>query len=379
MPAERRLVATDRGQVVGHLGVSGLGQSYGGRVVPMGGVAGVAVAPTHRRAGVGSALLRAALAGMRARGEHLSTLYPMASTPYRRSGWEVAGTWLRRRVPVRSLTTLPRPEVAHRFAPVSDDDLPAMTRLHDEVSRHHPGRCAASASPVAWSGPTTTTSATSPAAATSSPATSGTSTPRPPTAVPPTASRCTSWSGATATPCWRCGRSGLVVVGGLHGDVRVAAGRSAAAVAAGGQRPRARPGGVAVDDASGRRARRDRRPRIPARRRGRRAAAGPRPAAARPRRRRGPGGPRRRGPARAGGRRPRAARDRRVREPLHRLVEPLDAGPRRPPRRRHRRRPHRPHRRLRRSDALDPQLLPTHGPGRGQPSTGRPSRAWAMR
>src|SRR5256885_9520031 len=56
--------------------VLGLGQFFGGRAVPMGGVASVAVAPEHRGRGYASAIVQAMLPAMRARGEAIATLSP---------------------------------------------------------------------------------------------------------------------------------------------------------------------------------------------------------------------------------------------------------------------------------------------------------------
>ncbi len=136
---ERRLVAVDGGTVVGHLGVWELAQWFGDRAVPCGGVASVAVLPSHRRRGVASQLLAAAIDGMRERGEALSMLYPMTYTPYRRAGWEVGGTWLVREVPTRSLAALPRPTAPHSVEAATADHVPAMVDLHDRASRHNPG------------------------------------------------------------------------------------------------------------------------------------------------------------------------------------------------------------------------------------------------
>lgn len=140
VPDDRRLVAVAGDEVVGHVGVWPHGQWFGGRRVPVGGVGGVAVAPPWRRRGVGSALLRRALDDMRERGDVASTLYPMAYAPYRRLGWEVAGTWMQREVPTRALTELPRPGGGDiTFTRVTADDVAAMDAVHDEVSRHHDG------------------------------------------------------------------------------------------------------------------------------------------------------------------------------------------------------------------------------------------------
>jgi predicted acetyltransferase len=58
-----------------------------GQRVPLTGVGNVAVSPEHRRRGVGDAFMRAALREMRARGSHLSVLYPFRADWYRRLGW----------------------------------------------------------------------------------------------------------------------------------------------------------------------------------------------------------------------------------------------------------------------------------------------------
>lgn len=139
IPPERRLGAFDGDRMVGHLGVWELGQWYGGRRVPMGGVAGVAIAPDARGRGVGSALLRRSLADMRARGEALATLYPATHAPYRRLGWEIAGVWPRRTVPTAALRTLPRPSTATTVRPATRDDLPGVLGAYRAWAPGRPG------------------------------------------------------------------------------------------------------------------------------------------------------------------------------------------------------------------------------------------------
>ncbi|HVP39362.1 MAG TPA: GNAT family N-acetyltransferase [Candidatus Saccharimonadales bacterium] len=57
----------------------------------MGGIAGVAVSPEARRAGVAQALMQEALRAMRARGDSLSMLYPFRHDFYRRYGYGLVG------------------------------------------------------------------------------------------------------------------------------------------------------------------------------------------------------------------------------------------------------------------------------------------------
>jgi len=80
-----------RGEVAGGLVLHPAGQWFGGRRVPMTGVALVCVAPQHRAAGIASKLMVRALREMRAGGMALSTLYAATVPLYRRLGYEAAG------------------------------------------------------------------------------------------------------------------------------------------------------------------------------------------------------------------------------------------------------------------------------------------------
>jgi predicted acetyltransferase len=74
-----------------------------GRRVPMGGVAGVAVAPHVRGHGFARAVLSAGLHLMHRRGDAISTLYPTTGTLYRSLGWGYAGAYAWHRVPLAEL------------------------------------------------------------------------------------------------------------------------------------------------------------------------------------------------------------------------------------------------------------------------------------
>lgn len=129
---DRLLGAFEAGRLVGRATVHDLGQFFGGRSVPMGGLASVAVAPHRRGMGVGRALIAAALELMRDRGQVISSLYPATGVPYRHMGWELAGLRVRRRVPLRSLATLPAPTAVEvRPAEPADREqiIPAYMRV----------------------------------------------------------------------------------------------------------------------------------------------------------------------------------------------------------------------------------------------------------
>ena len=101
------------------------GQFFGGRGVPMGGFSPVVTAAEHRGHGFGSLVTAAQLPKLRERGEVISGLYPAQTQLYRGNGFEVAGVYVYRTFPTRSLHKLrPTGSVAVRKA--TAEDLPAI-------------------------------------------------------------------------------------------------------------------------------------------------------------------------------------------------------------------------------------------------------------
>src|SRR5262245_55801150 len=84
-------VSRDRGAVIGALALLDMGQWFGGRSVPTGGVVAVGVEPFARGAGHGGALMRAVLGELAEKRCALSTLFPATNTFYRACGYEIAG------------------------------------------------------------------------------------------------------------------------------------------------------------------------------------------------------------------------------------------------------------------------------------------------
>ncbi|OLR90307.1 hypothetical protein BJP25_02805 [Actinokineospora bangkokensis] len=118
-PGFTAAVAELGGAVVGFTRVWAFRQFFGGRAVPCGGVASVAVAPHARGRGVASALLDDALVGMREAGQAVSALFPYVKRPYRARGWEHAGALERVRVPLAELR-VPRVDVEVRPGTAAD-------------------------------------------------------------------------------------------------------------------------------------------------------------------------------------------------------------------------------------------------------------------
>jgi predicted acetyltransferase len=126
------------GRMAGVLRVRPYGQLFGGRSVPMGGVAGVAVDPWARGRGVAQGLLDAALPAMREAGQVVSALYPTAPPLYRSRGWEMAGVLEDLSVAPAALGAVARQgEVGLR--PAGPDDLDDLHACYQAVAMAQDG------------------------------------------------------------------------------------------------------------------------------------------------------------------------------------------------------------------------------------------------
>nr|WP_155608850.1 GNAT family N-acetyltransferase [Paenibacillus timonensis] len=86
---ERSWGAFEGGELLAKLMLLPLHLYVQGRPVPMGGIAGVATWPEHRRSGLVRELLATALRRMNEQGQILSCLHPFSIPFYRKFGWEV--------------------------------------------------------------------------------------------------------------------------------------------------------------------------------------------------------------------------------------------------------------------------------------------------
>ena len=106
MEARRSLGVVSDGRVVAAARILPMRQFWGGRLVPMSGIGGVAVAPEQRGRGVGSLLMRAVVGQARELGDAVSALYPATVPVYRRLGWEYVGAQHRVSIPTEALRGL---------------------------------------------------------------------------------------------------------------------------------------------------------------------------------------------------------------------------------------------------------------------------------
>src|SRR5262249_39980421 len=91
-------------------------QWFGGRGLATSGIWGVVTEPEHRSEGFASACLGSLLDDARRRGDPLTSLYPAVLDPYRRRGYELAGTFDDHRIalddlPAGTHTDLPSVEL----------------------------------------------------------------------------------------------------------------------------------------------------------------------------------------------------------------------------------------------------------------------------
>ncbi|MDH3210914.1 MAG: GNAT family N-acetyltransferase [Myxococcales bacterium] len=130
-----RLVgAFDGGRLVAMTGAHELGQFFGGRSVPMGGLASVAVSPDRRGQGVAGRVIVAVLKAMLERGQVISTLFPATTSLYRSLGWEVAGTYLWRRIAPRVLRSIAAPE-GGRVRPCGPDEWESLRACYARLAQ----------------------------------------------------------------------------------------------------------------------------------------------------------------------------------------------------------------------------------------------------
>jgi predicted acetyltransferase len=113
-----------------------MGQFFGGRPVPMVGVAGVAVAPEARGTGAATAIMRQLVEELARGGIALSTLYPATRSLYRKLGYEVAGSHDEVAVPLSMLDAGDRALPVH---PMARADEPAVIPLYSAYARAVPG------------------------------------------------------------------------------------------------------------------------------------------------------------------------------------------------------------------------------------------------
>ncbi|WP_283132980.1 GNAT family N-acetyltransferase [Rhizohabitans arisaemae] len=132
--AERRyLGVVDGSRLVAAARINDYDQWWHGRRVPMGGVAGVTVAPEDRGRGVGRLLMEAVLERCGVLGYPVSALYPATTPIYRSLGWEHVGAQLQATLPAESLRGLSRGGEQVKLRRAGVDDAAEVVEVVDRV------------------------------------------------------------------------------------------------------------------------------------------------------------------------------------------------------------------------------------------------------
>lgn len=120
---------TRGGTIVGGCALLPMGQCFGGKSVPMWGVAAVAIAPEHRGSRTATTLMQHALKEMHTRGIPISSLYPATLPLYRSVGYEHAGGRYEIRIPAKPLLIRDRCETM-RIRPITHKDKAVVRQLY---------------------------------------------------------------------------------------------------------------------------------------------------------------------------------------------------------------------------------------------------------
>lgn len=129
----------DGADVEGGLAIIRMGQWFGGRSVPCGGIALVGVPPELRARGVGRRLMRSAVRLMRDDGLAISALYPAITPLYRDAGYENAGGHYVTRLDLHRVALRPDPDDGLRIRRATDDDFDAVRALYARCAAQRDG------------------------------------------------------------------------------------------------------------------------------------------------------------------------------------------------------------------------------------------------
>jgi len=113
-----------------------MAQFFGGRSVPMVGIAGVACPPELRGSGAATDLMKRNVRELRRRGVALSGLYPAVQSLYQRAGYALAGTRYETRVLARDLGDGDRTLKVRGYV---EGDRRAVERLYRDDVTHRSG------------------------------------------------------------------------------------------------------------------------------------------------------------------------------------------------------------------------------------------------
>ncbi|MXY87391.1 MAG: GNAT family N-acetyltransferase [Dehalococcoidia bacterium] len=139
LPPDQVLAGYDERELVATATLIPGGQWFGGRPIDGVAVSAVGVAPHRRGEGISKALMVEALRLMHERGAAISTLFPTTASLYRSVGYEMAGDYVKRTIPLTDLATANIDADVESF---TADDLQSLAPAYDVLARLSSGSVA---------------------------------------------------------------------------------------------------------------------------------------------------------------------------------------------------------------------------------------------
>ena len=137
LPLDRMRCAFEGDRVLGVAGEHRLRQRFGGRELDTCGIWGVATLPEYRGSGLATLAIARLLQEAHARGDALTALFPAVLRPYRRLGYELAGTYTQHDVAIDDLPRGGGPLPVEEFD--LDRDLEAVRACYRRATEHQNG------------------------------------------------------------------------------------------------------------------------------------------------------------------------------------------------------------------------------------------------
>jgi predicted acetyltransferase len=131
----RHVAAYLDGRLVGQVRRHAFGQWFGGHRLACAGISGVNVAPEARNRSLARRMLAESMDRAAADGEVVAALYPTTAALYRSVGFEVAGWWAQRSVPVSELP----PDDGSVTWEAAELDDPRLKEVHDRMAPDRDG------------------------------------------------------------------------------------------------------------------------------------------------------------------------------------------------------------------------------------------------
>ena len=138
-PGRSLIIDGPRGEVAAASHIRRFDQWFGGRAVPLAGYSPVAVLPEFRGQGMAKAIVAGQYEDLRERGEVISGLFPASQALYRSVGFELAGSYVARRLPAAEVGRL-RPRGAVEVRRGTVDDIGAVHRCHEAAGPRRDGQ-----------------------------------------------------------------------------------------------------------------------------------------------------------------------------------------------------------------------------------------------